>query len=392
MDKDEQRDLVLKEILSLKNNNILAELPTGYGKSKIAIELMKKRKAKRVLIVIPKNVLISNWKVEMDKWYPNSKADIKFSTYVSIPKNKGTWDMVIFDEGHRLSDRCREALCDYNIKYSIILSATVSSNFKDELREVFDNLYCYKIGTKEAIESNVLPDPKVILLPLTLESKLTTEEMIINPKAKGREVNIPYKGLWAAKRTKNVRFKVYMTQRQYYEEISGLIEWYKKKRYLGYMKNRWLHACGERLKWLSDKKVAYTQRILSKLIDVRTLTFCGSIEQTELLGEYCINSKNKESQKIIDLFNNRKINHITAASMLDEGINLAECKVGIYNNLNSSERIIKQRLGRILRHKEPVVIIPYFKNTREEELVRVMLEDYNPNLVSVVNFIEEIDI
>ena len=96
-----------------------------------------------------------------------------------------------------------------------------------------------------------------------------------------------------------------MTQRQYYEEISGLIEWYKKKRYLGYMKNRWLHACGERLKWLSDKKVAYTQRILSKLIDVRTLTFCGSIEQTELLGEYCINSKNKESQKIIDLFNNR---------------------------------------------------------------------------------------
>ena len=78
--------------------------------------------------------------------------------------------------------------------------------------------------------------------------------------------------------------------------------------------------------------------------------------------------------------------------MLDEGINLAECKVGIYNNLNSSERIIKQRLGRILRHKEPVVIIPYFKNTREEELVKVMLEDYNPNLVSVVNFIEEIDI
>ena len=45
MDKDEQRDLVLREILSLKNNNILAELPTGYGKSKIAIELMKKRKA-----------------------------------------------------------------------------------------------------------------------------------------------------------------------------------------------------------------------------------------------------------------------------------------------------------------------------------------------------------
>ena len=52
MDKDEQRDLVLREILSLKNNNILAELPTGYGKSKIAIELMKKRKASPAVIEI----------------------------------------------------------------------------------------------------------------------------------------------------------------------------------------------------------------------------------------------------------------------------------------------------------------------------------------------------
>ena len=36
-------------------------------------------------------------------------------------------------------------------------------------------------------------------------TKLKLHKMIINPKAKGREVNIPYKGLWTAKRTKNVK-------------------------------------------------------------------------------------------------------------------------------------------------------------------------------------------
>lgn len=392
MGKEEKRDVVLKEILSLSNNNILIELPTGFGKSKVAIELIRKRKAKRVLIVIPKNVLIENWKKEINKWYPNIKIDLHFSTYVSIPKNKGTWDMVIFDEGHRLSDRCREALCDYNIKYSIILSATVTNNFRDELREIFDNLYCYKVETKEAIKDNVLPDPKVILLPLTLRNDLPTESMIVNPKAKGDEVEIPYTKIWTARKTKNVRFKVSMTQRQYYNEISSLIDWYKKKSYKDFMRNKWLHSCGERLKWLSDKKVPYTQHILVKLTPHRTLTFCGSIEQTELLGEYCINSKNKDSQKFLDMFNNHKIDHITAANMLDEGINLSECKVGVYNNLNSSDRIIKQRLGRILRHKKPVIIIPYFKDTREEELVQIMLEDYNPELVTTIKDIKNIQL
>lgn len=63
-------------------------------------------------------------------------------------------------------------------------------------------------------------------------------------------------------------------------------------------------------------------------------------------------------------------------------MNLVDCRVGLYANLNSSDIIIKQRLGRILRHKDPVIIVPYFQGTREEELVEKMLEDYNPELVT----------
>ena len=45
---------------------------------------------------------------------------------------------------------------------------------------------------------------------------------------------------------------------------------------------------------------------------------------------------------------------------------------------------------RILRHKEPVIIIPYYKHTREEELVEKMLENYNSELITTVNNIEDI--
>ena len=43
-----------------------------------------------------------------------------------------------------------------------------------------------------------------------------------------------------------------------------------------------------------------------------------------------------------------------------------------------------QRIGRILRHKDPVIIIPFFRDTREEELVRKWMESYNKDLIKVI--------
>ena len=90
------------------------------------------------------------------------------------------------------------------------------------------------------------------------------------------------------------------------------------------------------------------------------------------------------------MFNTGKIKHITACDMLNEGMNLTDCRVGIYANLNSSDILIKQKTGRLLRHKHPVIIIPYYKGTREQEIVEKMLENYNPDLVKTISFIEEI--
>lgn len=73
-------------------------------------------------------------------------------------------------------------------------------------------------------------------------------------------------------------------------------------------------------------------------------------------------------------------------------VNLTNCRVGIFCNLNSSEIVVKQRVGRILRHKSPIIIIPYFKDTREEELVEKMIEDYNKELIKTLNNINDLEL
>lgn len=73
-------------------------------------------------------------------------------------------------------------------------------------------------------------------------------------------------------------------------------------------------------------------------------------------------------------------------------MNLIDCQVGIYASLNSSDTMIKQKLGRLLRHPNPVLIIPYYNNTREEEIIKKMLEDYNPELVTVVESLNQIKV
>lgn len=393
------RDDIKQEVLALNGNNILLELPTGTGKSKIALDKLKalysKTKHKKTLIVVPRNVHKINWSNEVKKWWSKCPLDITYTTYVSLPKYTGNWDYVLFDEVHHLSERCRKSLCDFNIKYSILLSATVNDTLKDEFKEVFSNLQIYKKNLRNVIDSEILPDPKVYLYPLRLDNISQSECIIKNPKAKGKLLECTYHNRWEYLKKKNNPIKIHCTEFQYYNDLSNQID-YWKNRYNrtrnDIAKNKWLRLCSDRLKWLSDKKIRHLFSILNHLSRYRTLTFCNSIEQTELLGEYCINSKNSDSLRHLYDFNNGKINHITACNMLNESMNLVNCQVGIFANLNSSEIITKQRIGRILRHRNPITVIPFFKNTREEELVEKMLENYNKELVSTISNIEEIKV
>ena len=386
-----KRDTYRDILLNCGDKNILLEMATGSGKTKMAIELIAKRTKSedKVLIVVPRLVLITTWKDEFIKWgYKDLIDRLTFVTYVSYPKVAGEWKMVIYDECHHLSERCREVVPYFKAGTNILLSATVGRNLKREIKVLFPYLRTFSISTRDAIQDSILPDPKVILIPLNLDNKERKYSFIRN-KGKGNSITIPFERRWKYSGYTG-EVCITCTQLQYYMEISRAIDWWKKKISVASMKKIYLHKCGERLKWLSKEKTDLAEQILSYLDKERTLTFCSSIEQTEKLGKYCINSKNKRAVQYLDDFNKGKISHITACAMIDEGTNLSNCRIFIFANLNSSDRLIIQRTGRALRHPDPIIIIPYFSNTRDEEIVNKMCENYNKQLITTIHNIKDI--
>lgn len=375
---------------------LLALLSTGFGKSRIAIDCInkicdkvfsKENDRTDVLIVVDKKVHIQNWKDEFKKWGGVRTDNVVFCCYASLHKYAGScWDVVVLDECHHVGSETRlNALSTINIAYNLIgLSATVSR----ELRTWFKRKYRTTIvscTTQDAVDSGILPDPIIYLMPLVLDNQHVTELYEINKKDSSEPVLGQYKDLWILKR-RGKHALIRCTKRQYLNELDGLVQFYKKKAMGGsiIMKNLWLRACGERLTYLANAKNQQVQAILSKLKNYRTITFCTSIAQSEVLGKNCIHSKNKAAQETLNIFNAGKIKHITACHMLNEAINLTNCKYGIFANINASETIQIQRIGRALRHKSPIIIIPFFRDTREEELVRKWMENYNKDLIKVI--------
>jgi superfamily II DNA or RNA helicase len=387
------REEFTNKILSSKSNNFIIEAATSMGKTKAALDKASQwfTSTSKILIVVPRNVLKDNWRMEINKWgYNNMLSNITFVTYVSLPKVANTWDIIIFDEAHHLTEKCQEALTTgFKAKHILALSATLKKDVKWFLK-----VYCkyhieeIVVTLANAIESDTLPEPTIYIIPLTLDNiKYNTTFTKKAKKGIKDSTTINYTDKWKYRGYAGT-LNMICTQKQYYNEISGLIEWYKAKSSRPIMKNIWLHKCGERLKWLAEQKTEVIKQILKHFKNVRMLTFCADIEQSNNLGTYCVNSK--IGTENLDKFNEKKIKHIAAVGMLDEGITLTDCRVGLFQMLNSSDKLVCQRIGRILRHKKPILILPYYKDTREAEILDDILASYNKESIHVVHNIDEL--
>lgn len=392
MTREELKQLVL----SYKQKHTILQLPTGYGKSRIALEILNLRypEEANVLIVCPKLVLMDTWKAEIFRWFPKNKWNITFTTYVSFPKHSiKSWDMIIFDECHHMTERVRLNYHKPLYKNTIYLSATIKKELIWWLKSIHKNKIDFiKLSLKDAIVDDVLPEPIVYLLPLGLDTTCASETFIRNKKAK-QHIDITYEQRRKYMRRKDVQIRIKCTPFQYLLLLNEQIDFYKSL-YMNhqnqYQKNLWLHLAGERLKYLAIRKEWAVKKILNKLAKKRVITFCADIKQTERLGKNAINSKSKESSEILNKFNNGEINHITACNILNEGVNLNNCQIGVWANYNSSSIMIVQKIGRLLRHDNPVIILPFYNDSREQEIVEKMLENFNKDKIKVIGNFNEI--
>lgn len=387
-----------------KTNCLLLEAATGLGKSKISIDLInhlinskwyKDRKEIKILLLVAKIVHKQTWKDEIAKWgginHPTATINLCMECYESLHKHtKEYWDIIILDEVHHVgSDARLDNLSTIKYGYMIGLSATIPFNTKQYFKFNY-HAQIVSCDITEAIDSEVLPEPTILLFPLQLENTKVSEVLELHTNAPGPVVYCDYKDLYKYK-FKNIHVCCKCTQQQKLNELNRTIEWFKSKAMGDSRKKQtWQHFCGKRLEYLADCKIQWVKLILHHLSKERTITFCKTIPQTELLGKNCIHSKNKQATQIYNDFNAKKIDHITAVNILNENANLVDCKYAVFCNISSSEVVIPQRLGRAMRHKSPVIVMPYYKNTREQEIIEKMFKDFNKDFIKTIHSIKEI--
>ena len=176
-----------------RSNSLMMELATGYGKTKLAIDLINhlcetvyEGKETSMLLLVAKTVHKQTWKDEFDKWGGIKVNRIVIECYESLRKHVNeSYTFVVMDEVHHIKSEARiSQLQRVQHDYMFGLSATIPRKLKQYLKYKYKS-QVVSCDISEAIEDDVLPEPEILLFPLLLENTRVSETIELNAKAKG---------------------------------------------------------------------------------------------------------------------------------------------------------------------------------------------------------------
>lgn len=403
------RDRIQEEAVDklFRYNNLLLKWGTATGKSRVAVLACDRlvREAEPgyppyILIFVAETSHKENWKKEFIKFLGKERAEsvlryVIIECYASMKKYADTeCTLLIADECHHLqSEKRQEILETIESEYVLALSATPGRAAYDALSWTFGRFEIDEVSIQDAIDSEYLPEPRIVCIPLELERFERTET--INMKMSSRTaitVSDNWSNRWKYLRNKQkyARYEItfHCTQKEKYEYINEQFEYWKKQYFRNQgnerIKNLWLQWGSRRKRFLGELKTARTLELIKGLRESsrRFICFCSSIEQAHTLGgERAVHSQNKNSPAVIKAFNDRKIDEIFAVGMLVEGVTLTELNSCVIIQLDGNERQFIQKMGRGMRSKNPCIYIFYYKDTRDEEYLQKALEGINEEYI-----------
>lgn len=357
------RDKIQKEAeQAFYNNNCIGSifLGVGGGKSVIAINIHKKKKYKKVLLVGDTRDLVNkNWKEEYLIHTGSNTLFYETVTpicYKSLSKyDPSEFDFIILDEGDKLSYNNVIFLEKYLPKSTprILLTGTPPSTYGHKGRviyELFPELYRYLIDESAGKITN---DFEIVLHQNTLST------------------NTYYKK-FGNKKYPTSEFKEYTN-------LTNKIDSYdifKDNKYPLKTLRLWRKQLLNNLR----SKVELAKYVdKTYLTEGRCLIFAPTIPIAE---ELCGNTYHSQNKSKYDLFKKGVINKMSCVDALNRGHSLNVDK-GLILRLDSTSRDISQKLGRLLRtDKTATLHIIYTKDTVEEQYLIEFLEDIGrPELI-----------
>ena len=338
---------------------------TGTGKSNIVLKFLQVTGPIHTLIVVPETNNIQNWYAEFEK-FNIPTFGVEVICYASLHKYQDTtWDLLVIDEApHADTDLKSEYLSTITAQYVLALGAVITDEEMLTLRSVFGKFFVSRISLQQAIKWGLLPPPEVHILHMQLDNtqpQFVYQGRTLTEKAMYDVLHKEVKDAYAA----------YNAQ---------AVEW---------RKNKMNQAGIKRKRFLGERKAVAMKRVCSALErkNIRFLCFCTSIEQAESLGgDKAFTSKTPKASMVLDKFNNHEINSLYVVGKLIEGQNLNDIHCGVIGQLGNSNRVTVQEIGRVLRSKKPVVYVPVFDDTKDDNFLFTITNNIPKEYIKHHNF------
>ena len=392
-----------KAIASWQKNDCsgIIEAVTGTGKTFVAVWLIHKyiQEGKRCLIVVPTQVLLRQWKDEIETELGFELTSLLGAGYKQLDINQpitlgvvnsvinakedglidNEFDLIIADECHRYGSERNQIALLKETPHRLGLTATYDRS-DDGLAEILTPYFkqkCFEYKFKDARRDNVIAP----FISLSIGTDLTSEERDDYDscgKTMGQKRNQLIRDYdWPS------NFKKFMAR-------------YKKPKTKqeGILAGKWFKAMSDRRRILSESEAKIS--VLPKIQDIieqsrGALVYCESIDAAEYITDTlsghgfkveCLHSKLKphDRENIFDRFRRLETKCIVAIKILDEGINVPEANCAIIVAGSKQRRQMVQRMGRILRKKHDktgsVFIHIYARNTGEDPELHSTKDEY----------------
>lgn len=353
--KDHIQELALKAVANKERCSVGVSM--GVGKTLIGLKHMAANYTDyvRFLVVAPKKSIFQSWIDDAKKFNMEYLLkSITFTTYLSLPKQPTSYDVVYLDECHSLLYTHEPWLNNYHGKI-LGLTGTPPKMAKSEKGEMVSQ-FCpvvYKYVVDSAVDDKILNDYRIVLHPVDLDTNKTLK---VEKNGKvwftSEEASYDY---WTG-RLENARSSK-ETQIMRIMRMKSLMSFPSKERYAA---------------------------VLFRSIEDKCILFANTHDQADKLCKDSYHSNNPKSEANLLKFKSGEITKLSAVLQLNEGVNIPNLKEGIILHAYGNERKSSQRIGRMLRlnpDERATVHILYYRNTIDEQWVRRALEDFDQDRI-----------
>jgi len=335
-------------------------LPTGAGKTYIALWAIHELKLKS-LIVVPTIDLLQQWKDKICTMldvpdeevgiFGGGKKEIKDvtvitydSAYLNVHALADKFSLLIADEVHHLASPSYRLIAEC-MPCTARMGLTATPKRADELHKDLDILIgptVYKSDTRELVEDGYLADYEIrrIYVDLTPEEAIEYNTLMekyrryVDLHCINKDPKEAFKEVVKLSRSDPIAHDVLIARERARQIALGA-------------KNK-IRVLEKLLSRYKDKKV---------IIFSRYTGFVDKISKLFLIPKITHKTSAEERRKILEAFREGRITKIVTGEVLDEGVDVPDASVGIIVSGTGSERQYIQRLGRLLRPKDEKAIL-----------------------------------